>query len=177
MITSLSLFSGCLGFDLGLEKAGIKAIAYVDKDVNCRSTIAANRPNIPIFEDVFDKKLYKLKADVVVGGPPCQSFSTIGKRLSLEDERGKAIFGFIEVVKHINPKMFVLENVTGILSAKNDVLNRLIESFSNLGYTVNSGVINAIDFGVPQTRKRFLMIGAKNKKVELPKPSTKNITY
>ena len=177
MITSLSLFSGAGGLDLGLELAGIKTKVYVDKDKHCRSTILKNRPNAVVYDDVFNKDILKYKdVDIVVGGPPCQSFSTIGNRKFLNDIRGKAMLGFVEVVKSIKPQVFLMENVQGIVSA-DGVLDHLIELFSKIGYEIDWKILNAADFQVAQIRKRFVMIGTKGKKIELSKiqHSTKTV--
>lgn len=171
MITSLSLFSGCLGLDLGLEMSGIKTVAYVEKDKNCQQTISQNRPNTTIFDDVFNKDIFRIKnVDIIVGGPPCQSFSTIGKRRFLDDERGLAMLGFVKVIDVIRPRMFLMENVQGIVSAdEGRVLKQLIDRFSKMGYTIDWSIIDASDFQVPQIRKRFVMIGTKGIKIELSK--------
>lgn len=177
MVTSLSLFSGAGGLDLGLDIAGIKAKAYVDKDKNCRSTIFKNYQNAIVHDDVFNKDVFKYKnIDIVVGGPPCQSFSTIGNRKFLDDSRGQAMLGFVEVVKIIKPQIFLMENVQGIVSAKG-VLEHLIYLFSKMGYIIDWKILNASDFEVPQIRKRFVMVGSKNKKIELAnlQTSTKTI--
>ena len=111
---SLSLFSGCLGLDLGLEQAGISAAAYVDKDPVCRETIRLNRPGVPVFEDVFDPRLPQFakeqRINVIVGGPPCQSYSTMGRRRFLRDPRGRAVLGFLALVRAVEPQYFILEH-------------------------------------------------------------------
>ena len=176
MLRSLSLFSGCLGLDLGMEMSGIRTVAYVDKDPVCRRTIAHNRPNVPVFDDVFSMTMRsfakKAKVDVVVGGPPCQSFSTIGRRRFLEDPRGQAVLGFVEVIEFLQPSFFVMENVQGIISAKHGgVVDQLQTRFSKAGYNTKWDLLNAVDFGVPQSRKRFLMIGYRGRhSIIMPSP-------
>jgi len=174
MITSLSVFSGCLGLDLGLEMAGLKTIAYVDKDENCHSTIVKNRPKAIVLNNIFDKNVCRYKnVDIIVGGPPCQSFSTIGKRKFLNCPDGLTMLGFVNIIKNIKPKMFLMENVQGIISAdKGAILKQLIEQFSQMGYNIDWGVLNSSDFQVPQIRKRFIMIGNKGKKIELSKATS-----
>ncbi len=169
---SLSIFSGCMGLDLGLEKAGIKPLAYVDLDSACRATIRANRPNAKIFEDVFAQDVLDFASDadidVVVGGPPCQSFSTIGKRAFLSDDRGKALLGFIDIIRVAQPEFFILENVQGLLFAQDGYLvEQISRRFHKLGYHVTWSVLNAADLGVPQARRRFVMIGCKSNPIEI----------
>jgi len=177
-LRSLSLFSGCQGLDLGMEKKGIKACAFVDSDSTCRETIRINCPRAIIFKDVFDSEVLNFarntQIDVVVGGPPCQSFSTIGKRDFLHDPRGKALLGFIAVVKAACPEYFVLENVQGIISAeKGKIIRQLRSHFVRLGYNVSWSLLNASDFGVPQLRKRFVMLGCKSRLLHMPIPKVK----
>ena len=167
-LKSLSLFSGCMGMDLGMELSGIEAIAFVDKDPACIETITQNRPNAIIFDDVFSNEMIafakKHRIDLVVGGPPCQSFSTIGKRRFLKDDRGRAMLGFVSVVKAVRPSFFALENVPGLVSAdKGGILLQIQLEFESLGYCVAWGIYNSAAFGVPQSRKRLVMIGRKGK--------------
>jgi DNA (cytosine-5)-methyltransferase 1 len=163
MVTSLSLFSGCLGLDLGLEYAGIRTIAYVDKDPVCRQTIQLNRPDAVCFDDVFDPAVItyaqRRDVDIIVGGPPCQSFSTIGKRTFLKDDRGKAMLGFVRTIEQVRPKVFAMENVRGLMSAGN-IVAQLVQRFTAAGYAVAYKLVNAADYGVPQLRQRFIMMGA-----------------
>lgn len=153
--------------------AGIVATTFVEQDLACQKTIKSNRPNAVLFDNVFSQDLLsyakKLCPDVVVGGPPCQSFSTIGRRKFLDDERGQTILGFIEVVETSLPKFFVLENVQGIVSANNGkIIKGIQKRFEQSGYTVVWKILNAANFGVPQIRKRFVMIGFKGGSFTFP---------
>ena len=181
MLSSVSLFSGCLGLDLGFERAGIAAAAFVEKDAVCQQTIRLNRPGIRVYDDIFavtGKQLIAdlgLVPDVVVGGPPCQSFSTIGKRGALKDTRGLALLEYIRLVGELQPRCFVMENVRGLLSAKRDdkpLMPWIISKFERLGYHVVSQLVNAADYGAAQTRLRVIVIGAKNAPVAFPAPTT-----
>ena len=161
---AMSLFSGCLGFDLGFEKAGIDVVGFCDKSTECRETILANKPKAVVFDDVFDPKIVayakRNKVDVVFGGSPCQSFSTIGNMKFLDDPRGTALLGLVKVVEQVHPKLFVLENVKGILCKKNEsFVQGLIDKFSTIGYKTSLSVLNAADFGSPQSRNRVFIIG------------------
>ncbi len=181
MLSSVSLFSGCLGLDLGFEQAGITAAAFVEKDAICQQTIRLNRPGIPLYDDIFTITGKQLLADlgrapdVVVGGPPCQSFSTIGKRGALQDTRGLALLEYIRLVGELQPRCFVMENVRGLLSAKRDdkpLMPWIVSKFKRLGYEVIWQLVNAADYGVAQNRLRVIVIGAKDALVMFPLPTT-----
>ena len=170
---SLSLFSGCMGLDLGLELSGIETVAYVDKDPACRATIRLNRPDAVIFEDVFDPAVVafarRKRVDLITGGPPCQSFSVAGRRRFLDDERGKAMLGFVSVVEQVRSPFFLMENVQGLMSANGGrVIAELQDRFAAAGYQTSCGVLNAAEYGVPQARRRFIMIGHRGAEVEMP---------
>lgn len=123
----LSFFTGAMGLDLGLEKAGIHARLACEFDKWCQQTIRANRPTVPLIGDLteFDAGSIRKTAglgkrsviDLVHGGPPCQAFSTAGGRKGFEDERGNVFLYFIKVALELNPRFLVLENVRGLLSA------------------------------------------------------------
>jgi len=124
----ISLFTGAMGLDLGIEKAGFDVVACVENDKMCNETIRNNRPEVKLYpEDInlvdplqilSDLGLKPGDIELVVGGPPCQPFSTAGKRRSLNDFRGNVIVRFLDYVKEIKPKYFILENVRGIYYAK-----------------------------------------------------------
>lgn len=161
--TIISLFSGGGGLDIGFESEGYKVVWANDNMENAVRTYKANISENIICADINDIDIEKIpKADIVIGGPPCQSFSLAGKRHT-EDARGRLVWRYIDIIKHVMPRAFVFENVTGLLSAKNKkghkILPELIETFKSIGYTVNYKVLNAADYGVPQRRKRVIIVG------------------
>lgn len=200
-LTLLSLFSGARGLDLGLEKAGFTTLACVENEKNCLGTIRMNRPDIRLYEDIVDVSPFQImndlgvepgELDLVAGGPPCQAFSTAGKRESLHDFRGNMIVKYLEYIKVIRPKYFILENVRGLLSAKlantpseyseyssledipGSVLYFLNQEFKKLGYSVSFSLFDASFYNVPQKRERVIMFGAYSKnEVTIPVPFTK----
>lgn len=118
------------------------------------------------YEDIrfLDGSIYKNKIDLLVGGSPCQSFSIIGKRAGLEDVRGTLFYDYARLIKQIEPKAFVYENVPGMLVHDHGNTWKVIHSvFESLGYTVFYSVLNAKDYGVPQDRKRLFVVGFKKK--------------
>jgi DNA (cytosine-5)-methyltransferase 1 len=206
--TVVSLFTCGMGLDAGFEKAGFQTIYANDiTKFACKTIEAVKKKEIEdkllhldseksIF-DIPSKKilqnigLEKGEPDLIIGGPPCQSFSTAGMRKGLKDDRGMAVMEYIKKIKEIRPKAFVFENVQGITSmAKNPMsfydrikmkdsdlmhsqkkgsLFRYIENKFNalqkprdgIGYTIKHEILNAADFGIPQNRKRFVLIGIR----------------
>ena len=161
----VSLFSGGGGLDLGFLRAEYDIIWAIDNDKNAVDTYSANIGKHILCMDLNDITDSELpKCDIVIGGPPCQSFSLAGKR-NADDKRGRLIWKYLDVIECLQPRAFLFENVTGLLSAKNydgdKVLPLLSKAFHNLGYSINVGVINALDFGVPQRRKRLFIVGIK----------------
>ena len=194
-IRALSFFSGAMGLDIGLEKAGIDVILACESEKFIRETIKLNRPKIKLLEDINNysaKEIRKeagLKAkekiDLIVGGPPCQAFSTAGKRLSINENRGIVFIKYLELIKELNPTYFVIENVRGLLSVplkhvphdkrkgklktkeeKGGTLNYILNYLNNIGYKVSFNLYNSANFGSPQIRERVIIIG--NKKEKLP---------
>lgn len=169
----VSLFSGGGGLDLGFIWNGYEIVWAIDIEKNAVETYRANIGDHIICEDIRKVDLDDIpKADIIIGGPPCQSFSMIGKR-DVMDERGMLVWRYIDIIKHVQPKAFVFENVTGILSAKNregkKVIEELMKAFEDIGYCINWKVMNAVEYGVPQKRKRVIIVGLKgNKKFNFP---------
>ena len=166
---NLSQFSGAGGMDIGLHQAGFTTKQYVEADEKCRNTLNTNLRNPLLFKDVKIYKGQKGIFDLVSGGPPCQSFSTAGKREALEDPRGNLIFDFIRVISETMPRFFVMENVRGLASASlpdrpgGSVLQEEIyPQFHALGYELATGLVSSLDYGIAQDRKRFLIIGSRD---------------
>lgn len=187
----ISLFSGAMGLDLGLENAGLNIALSQDFDKWCCETIAANG-HVGLHGDIralidadptcdFLLNPAKLNArDVfaVVGGPPCQSFSTAGKRLGVDDVRGTLYEQFIHVVRTINPRFFIMENVKGLASmpasadSSRSLLSVIVEQFRALGFHTVHGVLDAVHYGAPQFRERLVIIGSRdNEPIFLPSPT------
>lgn len=183
-LASVSLFSGGGGLDLGLSLAGFD-IKYAsdEEEIYCK-TIEANFPSC--FVDIKDvrettaRSIYKVigrtPIELVSGGSPCQSFSILGKRESFSDARGQLVFEFIRLIEDLQPKVFIFENVPGILTLNqgND-WNLLRSKFEATGYTLYEKVLNAADFGIPQTRRRLFVVGFREAlKFEFPTPTHRN---
>lgn len=194
----ISLFSGAMGLDIGLEKAGLNVVIGQDFDESCVKTMQANGHNVlgGDIREIEPQKLLELaglsvgEPFLICGGPPCQPFSTAGKRLGINDPRGSLFMDFIRMIDYIRPRFFVMENVKGIMSAslkhvplaerdENDpeqrlgtVLDVILSEFDKLGYKTVYGVLDAVNYGVPQFRERFVLIGSRdNEGIFLPIPT------
>jgi DNA (cytosine-5)-methyltransferase 1 len=156
----LDLFAGCGGMSLGFQNAGFETAAAFDNWKPCVQVYKANFEH-PIFEkDLSDienhRLLNEIEADVIIGGPPCQDFSSAGKR-DENQGRGDLTVVFAEIIKKYAPEWFVMENVERIV--KSDKLKEAIKIFETAGYGLSIKVLDASFCGVPQSRKRFFMIG------------------
>jgi DNA (cytosine-5)-methyltransferase 1 len=193
--TVISLFSGCGGLDLGLE-GGFKFLGkkYAKNpfhiiwanDINLRAckTMELNFPLAEVVCDditkVLENKLDIPKADVVVGGFPCQDFSLAGKRKGLTVKRGQLYLSMAEVVKQVRPKIFLAENVKGLLSWENGLgIKTMVSDFEKLGYRVEYRLLNTANYGVPQTRERVIIIGIRTdiaSEVIFPEPTHSQVS-
>lgn len=170
----IDLFSGAGGLLRGFMNAGFSAAFSVEIWEPAIKTHKYNYPHVPVWSRdiraIKDEELkdYSDKIDVIIGGPPCQGFSTIGKRL-VKDPRNELVFEFIRFVDVVRPKIFVMENVRGLLSANNGAIkDAIVEEFREKGYNVIHKVVCAADYGVPQMRHRVIFIGVRNDLVILP---------
>lgn len=166
----LDLFSGCGGLSCGLEKAGFIINYGIDNWADALKTFEHNHNNSKTINADLSKvkaeeiiKQYKISdIDLVAGGPPCQGFSIAGKR-DINDERNHLYKSFVDFVKILKPKAFLMENVPNILSmGKGIVKENILDDFRNLGYTTTYTTLLASDFGVPQNRKRAFFVGVRN---------------
>jgi DNA (cytosine-5)-methyltransferase 1 len=205
-IKALSFFSGAMGLDLGLEKAGIEVLLACEIDKRCRQTILENRPDTALIGDI---NAYKPKdileyagistdnIDLIVGGPPCQAFSTAGSRRGFNDERGNVFLTYIDLILTLRPKYAVIENVRGLLSAPlkhrphaergdgkeplcqderpRGALEYILQRLREGGYSYSFNLYNAANFGVPQVRERVVIICHRdNEKVPYLYPTHSN---
>jgi len=166
----IDLFCGCGGLSYGFEQAGCKTLLGIDNDARAIESFLLNHKNTKaicgdITSITFEKDIKPLigdtKIDIIVGGPPCQGMSLSGPR-KFDDPRNKLYLSFIRLVDEIKPKAFVIENVPGLVRLFNGAIkDSIIEKFAKIGYTVKFDILNSVDFGVPQTRKRVVFVGIK----------------
>ena len=184
----ISFFSGAMGLDIGLEKAGLNVKIGQDFEPACVETMKANG------HEVLGGDIRKIEPQqmldlaglnvgepfLVCGGPPCQPFSTAGKRLGINDPRGSLFMDYIRMIDYIKPRFFIMENVKGIMSSPlkhvpiaernaddpeqqlGTVLDVILSEFNKLGYKTVYGVLDAVNYGVPQFRERFVLIGSRH---------------
>ena len=168
----VELFAGAGGLALGLEKAGFETKLTLENNKWACETLRKNRPNWNVLEadiiKVADEGIknylkYDGEIDLLSGGYPCQAFSYAGKKLGLEDTRGTLFYSYAEILKELKPKIFLAENVKGLVSHdKGRTLQTMIDVFKEVGYTVYYKVLNAIDFEVAQKRERIAIVGVRN---------------
>lgn len=183
----LDLFCGAGGFSYGMEKnEHFETIIALDNDKFAGETFRYNFPNCDVvIGDITSKvikqniieKAKRLGVNMIIGGPPCQGYSNKGKKLGLDDPRNFLFREYLLIVQSIKPDVFVIENVKTLLSTSNGYFrDEILQRICELGYLIEYGVLNAADFGVPQSRERAIFICTKNKKVNLPVKSVKNFT-
>lgn len=192
-IVALSFFSGAMGLDYGIEKAGIHPLLTSEIEPNARKTILLNRPNIGLIGDINNYSASEIRKfanisenqeiDLVIGGPPCQAFSTAGQRKGFQDKRGNVFLTFIDRILELRPKFAVIENVRGILSApfeceemekrfgfapktpeekKGGALLYILHKLEEGGYTVTFNLYNAANYGAPQKRERVVFFCSRD---------------
>ncbi len=185
-IKVVDLFSGVGGLSYGFAKdKNFQIIAANEILPNMAKAYELNHPSVKVYcKDIKDFGIHDLTKDfnlkegdidIVVGGPPCQAYSTVGKRL-IDDPRGKLFQEYYRVLKEINPKIFIFENVRGLLSMqKGELFETIISLFKSLNYSVSYKVLNSADYGVPQIRERVFIVGTKlNHSFSYPKPTHKH---
>ena len=166
-MTSIELFAGCGGMALGFKRAGFRTVMANEWDSDACESLRANITDKVLNCPIEDIKTFP-KADVLAGGPPCQGFSNLGK-LDPKDPRNRLWEHYFRCVKESRPKIFVIENVPPLLAS--DEYRQLVEEAGKLGYRVEGRILNAADYGVPQTRKRAIVIGSRIGAPSFPRPT------
>ncbi len=193
---ALSFFSGAMGLDLGVERAGFDIRLACEVDKFCRQTIALNKPNTALLTDIncYSAEDIRREAglnngddiDLIIGGPPCQAFSTAGKRKGFTDDRGNVFLKYLELCLELRPKYFLIENVRGLLSCpmehrphdqrgndfpdlredelKGGALNFVINRLEKSGYGYSFNLYNSANFGTPQIRERVIIVCSRDGK-------------
>lgn len=171
ILNFIDLFAGCGGLSLGFEMAGYHSLLAIDFWQDALTTYSYNRKNantlcadLALLDPLHIKETLGSDVDVIIGGPPCQGFSIAGKRI-VNDERNRLYKSFVNFVKIMKPKAFVMENVPNILSIGGGIVkDSILQDFNALGYTVNYKVLMASDYGVPQNRRRAFFVGMLNER-------------
>ena len=169
MLTGVSLFAGVGGFDLAMQRQGVKVVASVEIDKKCNEVLAKHFPNAKQFTDVTEVKGEDLinagftpSKGIITGGFPCQDLSVAGKRAGLAGERSGLFWEIARLVDETQTEYFIIENVPGLLSSnKGADFGVVIGTMADLGYSVGWRVLDAQYFGVPQRRKRVFIVGRR----------------
>lgn len=170
--TVIDLFAGCGGLALGFESAGYKTIGF-EMEITAAATYSKNLQS-DCYPIKLDLNFNYPNAEIIIGGPPCQPFSVGGHQKGIEDARdGFPIF--IDAVKKLQPRVFMFENVRGLLYSNKWYFNLVIQELRKLGYIIDYKLLNAVHFGVPQNRERLFVIGHRAK-FNFPKPHHKKVT-
>lgn len=162
----LDLFAGCGGLSLGFEAAGFNTIGF-EMNPDAAITYKTNLIGDCIVEKLTLDSEYPA-ADIIIGGPPCQPFSVGGNQNGIHDSRNGFPF-FVDAIKKVKPKVFLFENVRGLLYSNKWYLELIIEELEALGYKIECQLLNAVNYGVPQNRERFFLVG-HNSEFNFPKP-------
>ena len=183
---AIDLFSGCGGLTLGLAKAGFRVVGAVENDPLAVETYKANHKHVVIWEQDIRKltatevmrrlKIERGQLDLLAGCPPCQGFSTmttLNGRIG-QDEQNDLVFEFLRFVRAMRPKAVMLENVPKL--GKNRRFKELCDGLQKLGYEINYAILNAANYGVPQRRRRLILVAGKGEKIQFGSPAPRRIT-
>lgn len=180
-LVAVELFAGAGGLSLGIEKAGFRVVLANEIEPDFATTFAKNHPHTKVLDCDIHKidfraeirQIKVTKVDLVSGGPPCQGFSTVGSKNQL-DRRNSLFYEYLRAVYELQPSYILFENVSGFQKLYNGVAFRtLLQELSSLGYAATTGILDASDFGLPQIRKRTIIIGWQKElnSISLPEPT------
>lgn len=171
MFTVISTFSGCGGSSLGYQMAGGKILLAIEWDNNAVETYKLNFPQTPIYHGDITKlsieeilnitKLKPKELDILDGSPPCQGFSSAGKR-KFTDKRNKLFYEYCRILKGLQPKVFIMENVSGMIKGSMKLIfAEILQELKSCEYNVKAAILNAKNYNVPQSRERIIFIGIR----------------
>lgn len=175
--TAIDLFCGAGSLTLGLKKAGFNVIAGVEVNKEIAKTYRTNHRKAKLLtkdiKNVTGKEILKLvgknKIDLIAGCPPCQGFSQLTEKYKREDPRNDLVLEMARLIKEVKPKMVMMENVSGITTKGKSILDKFAKKLTSMGYLINMNVLQMADYGIPQSRKRFVLLAGKGFDVPLPK--------
>lgn len=180
-LTAIDLFAGCGGLTSGLRAAGFDVLAAIEKDTDAAETYSANHPDVALYEKdirrvparsfLEDLGLTKGSLDLVAGCPPCQGFTRLTERRRRKDPRNELIREYLRFVRVLRPRACMLENVPGLLTRGRRLFEDLCGGLEAAGYVINYDVLQLADYGVPQFRKRLVMLAGFGQRIEIP-PAT-----
>lgn len=175
--TAIDLFSGAGGLTLGLKNGGFKVVAAVEIDKDSVDTYHANHPEVQVIHDDIRKvkgkeilrRMGLKNVDLVAGCPPCQGFSKLTDKNRKNDPRNELVLEMARMVEELRPSVCMMENVPGLASRGKNLLDEFEKKIKSLGYIITKGVLQMADYGVPQSRRRLVLLAGRGFKIELPK--------
>lgn len=175
--TAIDLCCGAGGLTLGLKRAGFNVVAGVEVDPEIAKTYKANHPTTNLLirdvRDVTGKEILELtglkEIDLIAGCPPCQGFSKLTDKYHRKDPRNDLVLEMTRLIEEIKPKMVMMENVPGLAIRGKNVLDEFVSRLESMGYLVNKGILQLADYGVPQSRRRFVLLAGKGFSIPFPK--------
>ncbi|MDP3041750.1 MAG: DNA cytosine methyltransferase [Candidatus Omnitrophota bacterium] len=174
---AIDLFCGAGGLTLGLKKAGFEVVAGVELRPEIAKTYKANHRKTKLLvkdvKQVTGEELFKLtgkeEIDLVAGCPPCQGFSQLTEKYKRDDPRNGLVLEMARIIEETKPRMVMMENVPRITTKGKEILDGFVEKLKSLGYVVNMGILQMADYGVPQSRRRFVLLAGRGFEISLPK--------
>lgn len=178
-LVAVDLFSGGGGLTLGLKQAGFLVSAAVEYDKHASATYTANHPETILYSkdirEVDGKELLATsptgRIDLIAACPPCQSFSSLTSKYKKKDERDELINEFARLVREVLPRTLMMENVPGLARKGAHLFNPVIAEFESLGYHISFKVVDVADYGIPQRRRRLVVLGSLSSEIEVPPPT------
>lgn len=178
-LTAIDLFAGGGGLTVGLKQAGFKVVSAVEIEPHAYSTYKANHPEVHAYKQdirtIDGQSLKKLspsgEIDLIAGCPPCQGFSSLTAKYRRDDPRNELVHEMKRLIYEIQPKAVMMENVPGLALKGKDILEEFVNSLKELGYFVEWKVLQVADYGVPQNRRRLVLLAGKGFKIDFPEPT------
>lgn len=178
-LVAIDLFSGGGGLTLGLKQAGFVVSAAVEYDKHASATYAANHPETILYtkdiREVSGKELLATsptgKIDLIAACPPCQSFSSLTSKYKKKDDRDELINEFARIVREVRPGTLMMENVPGLAKKGAHLFDPVIAEFENMGYHISYKVVDVADYGIPQRRRRLVVLGSLSSEIAVPPPT------
>ena len=179
MLTAIDLFAGGGGLTVGLKRAGFKVVTAIEAEAHACATYATNHPDVDLIRrDIKDVSardsrtpLTKVPIDLVAGCPPCQGFTSLTYKYRGEDKRNLLMFEMMRFVQDLKPRAIMMENVPGLIRRGAPLFKEFTRKLKNWGYRLEYGILNAADYGVPQWRRRLVLLGGLGFPISLPSPT------
>ncbi len=178
-LMAIDVFSGGGGLTVGLKRAGFSVIGAVEIEKHAFSTYKANHPEVTAFKQdictveggIFNQLSPTGHIDLLAGCPPCQGFSSLTSKYAKADPRNELILQMGRLVEEVKPRTVMMENVPGLLQKGKPLFNRFLEMLTSLGYRCNYRVLQVADYGVPQSRRRLVLLAGQDMEIRLPEPT------